>query len=350
MSYSLTGDTILGSLAGDAEIAELFSAEADIAAMVSFEIALAKAEAECGVIPVAASEAFTSAMNSFSPDFAFLSAGGARDGVVVPELIGQMRAAVPSAHAEHFHFGTTSQDVIDTSLMLRLKQVVEILMGRLKSIDAALGRLANAAGEQPFMARTRMQYALEITLGDRIGIWRAPLSDRRGHLEAMFSSHFPVQFAGATGTLKKLGEKGPGVRAEVARRLELNDPGRSWHTDRAVIADWGHALMLVTGTLGKMGQDIALMAQNGIGTLTLEGGGGSSAMPHKSNPVNAEILVSLARFNATLISGLDQALVHEQERSGAAWTLEWLILPQICVTAGAATRVAINLLGQIRFE
>jgi 3-carboxy-cis,cis-muconate cycloisomerase len=122
------------------------------------------------------------------------------------------------------------------------------------------------------------------------------------------------------------------------------------HSERdgvVVLADW---LSLVTGGLGKMGADIALMAQSEVGEIRIKSGGGSSAMPHKVNPVGAEILVTLARFNATLVSGIHQALVHENERSGSAWTLEWMLLPQMAVAVGAALRTAGALLRQVAFQ
>ena len=138
-----------------------------------------------------------------------------------------------------------------------------------------------------------------------------------------------VQFGGAAGTLEKLGDKAPAVRAALAAKLGLGDAPQ-WHSQRDALAEFAGWLSLVTGSLGKFGQDIALMAQAGD-EIELSGGGGSSAMPHKQNPVAAEALVALARFNATQLSGMHQALVHEQERSGAAWTLEWLMLPQMVV-------------------
>jgi 3-carboxy-cis,cis-muconate cycloisomerase len=154
-----------------------------------------------------------------------------------------------------------------------------------------------------------------------------------------------VQFGGAAGTLEKLGDKGPAVRAALAAKLGLGDAPQ-WHSQRDALAEFASLLSLITGSLGKFGQDVALMAQAGS-EITLSGGGGSSAMPHKQNPVKAEALVALARFNATQLSGMHQALVHEQERSGAAWTLEWLLLPQMAVATAAALRLAAELAGQI---
>jgi 3-carboxy-cis,cis-muconate cycloisomerase len=157
---------------------------------------------------------------------------------------------------------------------------------------------------------------------------------------------FPLQFGGAAGTLDKLADKAGTVRATLAKNLGLSDLPQ-WQSQRAVIADLAHLLSLVTGSLGKFGQDIALLAQSGA-EIALSGGGGSSAMPHKQNPVNAETLVSLARFNAVQLSGIHQSMVHEQERSGAAWTLEWMILPQMVIACGASLRLASTLAGQIK--
>jgi 3-carboxy-cis,cis-muconate cycloisomerase len=146
------------------------------------------------------------------------------------------------------------------------------------------------------------------------------------------------------GTLSELGDAGPAVRARVAQLLDLADAA-SWHSQRDRIARVAGWLSAITGAIGKLGQDIALMAQ--MGEIRIEGGGRSSAMPHKHNPVNAEVLVALARYTASLLSAVHQGMVHEQERSGAAWTLEWLALPQIATGAGAATRLALKLLGQV---
>ena len=133
----------------------------------------------------------------------------------------------------------------------------------------------------------------------------------------------------------------------MAAELGLAYAPDCWHTTRDALADYANWLSLVTGSLGKMGQDICLMAQQGLDEAMLGGGGGSSAMPHKRNPVKAEALVTLARFNAVQVGGMHQALVHEQERSGAAWSLEWLILPQMTVAAAASLSTGIALLNSV---
>lgn len=345
MTVSPFDHPFLSGLLGDEETARQFSADAELAAMLAFERALAEAEVDEGVIGREAAAAIVSGIASFVPDVAALKNAVARDGVVVPDLVRQLRAAVGAPHGDKVHFGATSQDVIDTALMLRLKPVVERLDALLAEAVARLAAVETKFGANPLMGRTRMQAAIEITVADRILSWRAPLERHRARLAAIRAELLVVQFGGAAGTLEKFGPKAAAVRKSLAYRLDLGD-ALQWHSQRDSLADFAGLLSLITGSLGKFGQDVALMAQDGA-EIVLSGGGGSSAMPHKQNPVAAEVLVALARFNATQVSGMHHALVHEQERSGAAWTLEWLLLPQMAVATAASLRHATTLAGQI---
>jgi len=345
MTVSPFDHPLLSGLVGDEEAAQHFSLEADIDAMLRFEQALVEAEAEHGVIPINVAAAIVKALASFRPDTAKLKAGVTKDGVVVPELVRQIKAAAGEPYAAFVHFGATSQDVIDTSLVLRLSQVIDHITLLLGENVVRLTGLELEFGDRELLAMTRMQPAIPITAHDRIVSWRAPLERHQTRLAELSDRLLVVQFGGAAGTLEKLGDNGPAVRAALAVRLGLGDAPQ-WHSQRDALAEFAGWLSLVTGSLGKFGQDIALMAQAGT-DIELSGGGGSSAMPHKQNPVKAEALVALARFNAVQLSGMHQALVHEQERSGVAWTLEWLILPQMVVATAGALRLAAELAGQI---
>jgi len=346
MTVSPFDHPYLSGLLGDEEVTALFSAAAELEAMLAFEVALAKAEAQAEIVPAAAAEAIAAAAHRFSPDVASLRAATARDGVVVPDLVRQLRAAVGEPHARHVHFGATSQDVIDSGLMLRLARVLPILESRLETAIGHLDHLAARFGDCALMGRTRMQAAIPIKVADRIATWRAPLVRHADDARTFAGEGLAVQFGGAAGTMEKLGDKAFAARAALARELGLADTPQ-WHSQRDRIMRLAGLLAAITGSLGKIGQDIALMADRGD-EIVLEGGGGSSAMPHKQNPVAAEMLVTLARFNAAQLGGLAQAVVHEQERSGAAWTLEWLILPQMVTACGAALRLAGQLLSAIR--
>ena len=345
MAGLVLGSPLLAALLGDADLEPLLDEAAELSAMVRFEAALAAAAAEHGVIPAAAGEAIEAALAAFAPDGAALVEAAARDGVVVPELVRQLRAAVGAPHARHLHVGATSQDVIDTALVLRLGPMLVHIDRRLEAIGKAFAALDARFGTRSLTGVTRMQPAVKILVGDRLRSWAAPLERHRRRLEALQPELLVVQFGGPAGTLAALGPAAEAVRRSLAARLGLADAPQ-WHSQRDRIAALGSVLAGIAGSLGKFGQDVALMAQAGD-EIALSGGGGSSAMPHKRNPVAAEMLVALARFAAVQVSGLHQALVHEQERSGAAWTLEWLLLPPLLLATGAATRIAGELAGDM---
>ena len=348
MTISVFDHPILSALLGDEEVSRAFSVEADIRAMLAFEKALASAQAAVGVISGEAAARIGQVCADFSPEISTLAEGVARDGVVAPTLVKLLRQKVGEPYAANVHFGATSQDVIDTSLILRLKPLVASLGARLDALIGALRAIELEQGATPLMGRTRMQRALPIHAADKLRGWREPLQRHGDRLVELKQRLLVVQFGGAVGVRGGLDGYGDKIAAEVARLLEL-DNGPCWQVERDCLAEFAGWLSLVSGALGKIGQDVAIMAQNEISEVKLAGGGASSAMAHKSNPVGAEMLVTLARFNAALLSAQHQSLIHENERSGAAWTLEWLVLPQMLAATGAALRHASALCKGLRF-
>ena len=265
-----------------------------------------------------------------------LDAGISRDGMAVPDLVAQLREAICTEASKYLHFGATSQDVIDTSLTSRLQRVNQILEPRLLNVCASLAHLDKRFGTRQMMARTRMQTALPILVGHRIHSWRATLLDLSEDFGQIQIAVHALQFGGPVGTLDRLGAKAPKIRRLLAESLGLSDPGTAWHTDRSRLLNYSFWLTKLATALGKIGHDIMLMAQDERAEIRLAGAGGSSAMAHKKNPVKAEVLLALARFVSTLHAGLQQSALHEQERSGTNWTLEWMLLPQICIATGTA--------------
>ncbi len=350
MSSSPFVSPLLTGLLGDAEVAAFFSADAEIKAMLAFEKALAEAQASLDIIPKQAATAIADVIAAFKPDMVALTASTARDGVVVPELIAQMKSGLEAPLAMHVHYGATSQDVIDTALFMRLKEVAASLDARLAAMVRQVDTIARQGEGRTLTAHTRMQIAGAIHADHKLASWRDPLIRHRERLGELSPRLFLLQLGGAVGDRAAFGGKGQQVADLMSKTLGLGSPNRARHTERDGIAEFAHWLSLVSGSLGKMGADIGLMAQNEIGEITLLDGGKSSAIPGKSNPIGAEILVSLARLNATLIGGIHQALVHENERSGAAWTLEWMVLPQMAVATAASLRQAASLLGSMVFS
>ncbi|WP_316356020.1 3-carboxy-cis,cis-muconate cycloisomerase [Devosia sp.] len=345
----MTGNrSLLAALAGDPEIEALLADAAQVAAMVTFEVALAQAEAQAGLISAEAATAIGAGLDGFEPDWDDLALGMARDGVVVPALLVQMRRRIAAPHAEALHKGATSQDVIDTALVLQLASVIAVLVARLTTMLDALDGLVTRYGGQGLMAHTRMQRALPYSVSAKLATWMVPLRRHLAALQAVRRSLLVIQLGGPIGDRSSFGPNGEAVARALARQLDLG-LAEPWQSARDPLVGFASLLALLTGTLGKIGADVALLAQNEIAAVTIAGGGGSSSMAHKSNPVNAEVLVALARYNAGLVGVLQQSMVHENERSGAAWTLEWLALPPLVIATGASLRLGNLLLGQLSF-
>lgn len=342
MSFVLAHEKPQASLLSDAELTTLFGSEADVAAILGFEIALARVQARSGMITQAEADEIGETLGTFEPDQDSLSEGMAKDGMIVPDLIRQSRSALPEDTRHALHFGATSQDAIDTSAMMRMKKADAILRKRLASVVGELAGICGRDGANDLMAHTRMQAALSMKASDRINAWQKPLVRLLSR-----GLEFPVQLGGPVGAANAFGGKGGELRSLLACDLDLDEPDGCWHTDRGAVADIAHWLASVSGHLGKLGQDMALMAQLGPEQIMLSGGGGSSAMAHKKNPVMAETLVSLAHYNAAQVQAIHTSLIHEQERSGAAWTLEWLVMPTMYVATGAALNTSLKLVQSI---
>lgn len=331
------------SLWRDARIDEIFEPAAEISALLQYEAALARSQEAQGLISDAAATAIAELCTAFTPDLAALNGGIARDGMVVPELVNQLRAALPEEHRVALHFRSTSQDAIDTCLVLQLRAAIDILETRFGEILTSLDNLNKKFSNVTQMGRTRMQRALPLKAGDRIASWKAPLQRDLERLVALKNNLLVLQMGGPIGT-----DPSPWA-PRLGELLELRVPQRSWHTARDELANFASWLSLVSGSTGKIAADIAMMTQNEIGEINIAGGGRSSAMHHKSNPIQAEVLVAIGRHNAALLGGFHQSLIHEQERSGSAWALEWMILPDMLSHTGACLGGLTHLLFSVEF-
>ena len=347
MSNSFTRSGLLGDLLQDPLVAAAFSAEQFTAFMVAFERAWTEAMMHANVVDSDTGQAALAAIDMFQPDFEALGRASLIDGLPVPALVKQLRAGLPDDVQMAIHSGATSQDVIDTATVLTSLRVLKMFGTRLDGIADQLDDVIARFGPVQMMGRTRMQAGLPITVQDRVRPWRQAVLDHRAALVVLIENTRQVQIGGAVGLRNLPAGKSDDVAAHVAQTLGLR-LGPVWHAERTMMIEIGHWLTKVSGSLGKIGQDIALMAQQGVDEIKLDGAGGSSAMPHKQNPIRAEILIALARSVAGQQGILAQALVHEQERSGAAWTLEWMTLPSMMEDTGASLNNAAAVLSQIK--
>ncbi len=338
-------DAVFGSLFGDPEAMALWSAEAQLDQFRKVEAALSKALAEVGLVPQDQGSRAAAYIRTAPIDRDRLAEGCAKDGLPIPNFVAQLKENAADL-AGAIHTGSTSQDIMDTALSLTIRATNDLLLARLASLTDALADLDRRFGATPMTGRTRMQEALSITVGDRIKAWRDPLLAQAASLIALRPRIERLQFGGAVGTRHAYGERSDAMAEAMARNLGLTN-GPVWHTDRSSLVMFANQLAILSGILGKIGQDITLMAQQGIDEIALSGGGGSSAMPHKSNPILAELLVTLARYNASQMSAMHHSLIHEQERSGAAWALEWMVLPDMAVATARALEVAVNVCGRV---
>jgi len=331
---------IFAPLFSDTEIPMLLSDDAFVRALVEVEVALARAEARLGVIPSAAVGKIA-AVKLESIEMAALAAGTGRSGFPIIALVKELQKQVGTEAAPFVHWGATTQDIMDTACVLQLRAVAELFKARLGEIIQGLSALSSAHRTTVLAGRTHSQQALPITFGLKAAAWLAPLLRHVQRLEEMSPRLLVVQFGGAAGTLAALGDKGLAVAQALAGELKLGVPMMPWHAQRDSFVEFAGWLSLVTGSLGKMAQDVILLSQTEIGEVgesAEKDRGGSSTMPQKSNPIASELIVAAARMNASLLSALHNAQIQEQERATHGWQLEWLSLPQMIMLTGGALK------------
>lgn len=339
---------ILGPLFGDAETARLFSDSAQLRAMLLVEGALARVQGELGLIPAEAAAFIDRASREVQIDPAALGAETARNGVPVPALLTAFRKAAEAPEPmQYLHWGATSQDIMDSAQALILRRVLDLWDARLTTLLAALSTLADRHADLPMAGRTYGQNATPTSFGAVVAAWGWPLIDWRRSLADLRPGLLQVSLSGAAGTLSAMGPSGPDVRAGLAKALGLNDPGHSWHTDRSGLARLAGWVAGLAAGLGKIGEDLLLLTQSGLAEVSLGTGGGSSTMPQKQNPVGPSAMVALSRHVVGLAPLLTGAGQHRQQRDGAAWFTEWLVLPQLCQSLSRLLGLATQMADQI---
>jgi 3-carboxy-cis,cis-muconate cycloisomerase len=329
---------LLESLVTTEPLAAVFSDEAVLAAMLQFEVALARAESRVGVIPASAAEAIARASvpDAFDPP-AIARAARATGTIVTPfveTLMARVRAADPAA-STFVHWGATSQDVSDTALVLCLVRALPILKADHHRLMAALRRLSDQHAGTVMLGRTLLQPAPPITFGLKSAGWFAAASRSGARLESAVDDACVLQFGGASGTLAALGAQGLIVAAELARELRLPDPGAPWHTHRDRLAALVAACGIHTGILGKIARDVALLMQHEVSEAA-EPGGRSSTMPHKRNPAGCAVALAAATRVPALVASFLAGMPQEHERGVGGWHAEAATVSAAVQATGAA--------------
>jgi len=325
--------------AGD--MGRLFTDTAEVRAMMLVEGSLAKVQGTLGIIPEISAAAIHRASLELQIDPSGLGTAIGQNGVSIPGLVAEFRKLMQAPeHAQYLHFGATSQDITDTALMLRVRQLLALQENGLKTLLRDLATLARDHATTPMVARTYGQSATLTSFGATVAVWGHMLADLMESLPTLRGDVLWVSLSGAAGTGSVLGPNPDEVRQHLAAAVGLRDPKRSWHADRGPILRLAAWQTQLAAALGKIAQDVWIMTQSGMKTVTLGAKGGSSTMPQKENPVQPSAIIALANMASGLNATLTQAAQHREARDGAAWFTEWMALPQLCLTAGSALTIS----------
>jgi 3-carboxy-cis,cis-muconate cycloisomerase len=315
--------------------------------MLDFEVALARAEAALGIVPALAIDAIAKAARTEHYDLATLGQEAVVSGNIAIPLIQALTAEVAKADptaARYVHWGATSQDVIDTALVLDLKAAVDALMTDLNRAVDGFTALAGRHRRTATVGRTWMQHALPMPFGLKLAGYAAALARSRERLRRLRREALVLQFGGAVGTLAALNERGLDVAERLAALLDLSLPDAPWHGHRDRLAEVASAFAILTGTCGKIARDVSLLMQTDVGEAfepAAPGRGGSSTMPHKRNPTAAAAALAAATIAPNLVATILAAQVQEHERGLGSWQAEWPTFPALAlITSGALNAVA----------
>jgi len=326
------------------ELREAVSGPAWLAAMLEAEWALARAGAAAGIVPEVAADEIGEACDAADFSWEQLLDEGRAVGNPVEPLVRALRARVGAEHERYVHLGATSQDVLDTAAMLVGRHALAQVVGYADAAAEACAEMARAHRSTPMVARTLLQQAAPTTFGLVAAGWLVAVLDARARLVALSEHGFAAQLGGAAGTLAAFGDGGPRLLELFAAEIELEAPTLPWHTNRLRIADLGAVLATAAGVCGKIGLDIVLLAQTEVGEVREGGGGGSSTMPQKRNPVRATLARAGAQLATAHASVLQTSLVQEHQRAAGAWHAEWEALCGVLAYGGGAVAAAADAL------
>jgi 3-carboxy-cis,cis-muconate cycloisomerase len=349
MTNPLLPSSLLGPLVSSAAMRAVLGDQARLQRMLDFEAALARAEAALGVIPAKAAPGIAAACQADRYDISAIGEAAVIAGNIAIPLIEALTAEVAKSDPEaaHFvHWGATSQDVIDTALMLELRAAIDTLVIDLERAIAGFVLIAGRYRRTPTVARTWLQHALPMPFGLKLAGYAAALGRSRDRLKRLRKEALVLQFGGAAGTLAALGERGLDVTDRLAGLLELPAPEAPWHSHRDRLAEVAGAVAIMCGSCGKIARDVGLLMQTEVGEAferAEPGRGGSSTMPHKRNPTAAAAALAAATIAPQLAATIFAAGVQEHERGLGGWQAEWPTFPALFLVASGGLRAIVDI-------
>lgn len=329
---------LIDSLATTEALADVFSDASVLDAMLRVEAALARVQARAGLIPAQAAEAIMAAAHPDGFEAIAIARETQQSGTPVIGLVHALAARVAAADpasATYVHWGATSQDITDTAFVLTLKRARQVMAADQQRLERALHGLSERHVDAVMLGRTLLQPAAPTTFGLKAAGWFAAARRSWRRVEAACDAGLMLQFGGAAGTLAAFGDRGPALAQDLAAALELPAPDAPWHAHRDRLAAIVAALGIYVGTLGKIARDVSLLMQHEVGEVS-EIGGGSSAMPHKQNPVGSAVVLAGATRAPGLVASFLSGMVQEHERSVGGLHAEWPTVASLVQTAGAA--------------
>jgi len=344
----MSGNDLFGALHGTPEMQRIFSVRERLRAMIDVEVALARVEGRLGIIPATAAAAIAATASVDGLDIDAIIAGTQNVGYPIVPLTKQLGTLAGSEAAGYVHWGATTQDILDTALVLGMRDGLALLERDLLAIIAALAQSARTYRDDVMAGRTHLQHALPITFGYKCAVWLDALIDALDRLRAARSRALRAQFGGAAGTLASLGDRGREVTVALASDLGLNVPDAPWHADRSAFAELACAIGIACGSLAKIATDVILLMSTEVGEVFephAPGRGGSSTMPQKHNPIACEYVLACTRGVHALVPLLLSAIAGDHERSTGPWQSEELALPQIFVLASAVFAQSLTIAG-----
>jgi 3-carboxy-cis,cis-muconate cycloisomerase len=335
---------------GTAKMRALFSDHALVQRYIDVEVALAKAEAQAGVIPAEAAETIARASQIERIDFDHMREETDIVGYPILPLVHQLAGMCGEA-GRYVHWGATTQDIMDTAVALQVRDALDSIDADIRELRGILVDLSKKHRDTPMAGRTHLQQALPVTFGYKTAIWLAMFDRHQQRLAQLRPRVAVVEFAGAAGTLASLGDKGFEVQKALAAELKLGVPATTWHVARDGFAETVNLLALVTGSLGKIATDIMIMASNEFGEVYepfVKGRGASSTMPQKRNPISSELMLAAAKAVRQQAGLMVDAMIQDFERATGPWHAEWIAIPEsFILTSGALHQAKFALGGLI---
>lgn len=338
-SASSEQSALYGDWYGSGPVRAIFSVRGRLCAMLAFEVALARAQAANDVIPRAAADSIAAAADVDRLDLEAIVAGTRLTGYPVVALTEQLARLAGADAGLYVHWGATTQDVLDTATVLQLRDALPLLVSDLDRTIDALSACAGRHRDDLMPGRTHLQHALPVTFGYVCAVWLAPLLDLRERLGAARDHALRLQFGGAAGTLASLGARARAVACALGDELRLPVADAPWHVDRSAFADLVCVLGIICGSLAKIATDVALLAQTEVAELSephVPGRGGSSAMPHKRNPIASEYVLACTRAVHALVPEMLGALAGDHQRSTGPYQAEENTLYRVVIHASGA--------------